>query len=121
MRIDKFLWCIRLAKTRSEATRFCNSGKVMIDDEIVKPSKEVYCSAKISFKINPIWKTFKVIDIPKSRVGAKLVTTLIIETTPEEELDKLKLIDESNRQNRAEGMKGRPTKRDRRKLDDWND
>ncbi|CAG5080764.1 hypothetical protein CRYO30217_01438 [Parvicella tangerina] len=93
----------------------------MLNDELVKPSKVVYTSAKISLKTTPIWRSFKVIDIPKSRVGAKLVNTLIIETTSESDLEQLKSIQETNRQNRMQGLKGRPTKKDRRKLDDWND
>ncbi|MCB9187728.1 MAG: RNA-binding S4 domain-containing protein [Flavobacteriales bacterium] len=119
MRIDKFLWCVRLARTRSEATGFCSNGKVMIDDEIVKPSKMIYPNAVLKFKVNPIWRSFKIIEIPKSRVGAKLVNTLIIETTTQADLDLIHQIAQTNRENRSQGLKGRPTKKDRRDLDDW--
>lgn len=121
MRIDKFLWCIRIARTRSEATRLCNNDRVSIGGDIVKPSKVVFNGAEIGFKVNPVWRTFKVIDIPKSRVGAKLVSSLVIETTTQEDLDMIKQIASMNRENRSYGIKGRPTKKDRRDLDDWRD
>ncbi len=93
----------------------------MIDDEVVKPAKVVYTSAKISVRVNPIWKTYEIIDIPPSRVGAKLVSGYLIETTSNDDLEILKQIEDVNRQNRQQGLKGRPTKRDRRKLDGWQD
>lgn len=93
----------------------------MLDGEIVKPSKIVYVSAKISFKVSPIWKTFEVIDIPASRVGAKLVSSYIMDTTLKEDLEQLEAIQEANRQNRQQGIKGRPTKKDRRRLDGFQD
>lgn len=93
----------------------------MLDGEITKPSKIVYASAKIKIKSTPIWRCFKVIEIPASRVGAKLVSTLMIETTPEKDLEQLELILKANRTNQQLGIKGRPTKKDRRKLDGLQD
>jgi ribosome-associated heat shock protein Hsp15 len=122
MRIDKFIWSVRLAKTRSIATKRCTNGLVMLNDQISKPSKIVMEGDEIAIRVNPIWKTYKVIGIPKSRVGAKLVADLVIETTPESDLKQLESIEKVNRYNKVLGIKGRPTKRDRRDLDEfWND
>tara|TARA_B110000046_G_scaffold126200_1_gene132666 strand:- start:1426 stop:1701 length:276 start_codon:yes stop_codon:yes gene_type:complete len=84
---------------------------------IVKPSKEIGQGDKFSLRDNPTWRTFKVIDLPKNRVGAKLVKDFLTETTTLEDLEKINLVQEMNRQNRFQGIVGRPTKRDRRDLD----
>ena len=116
MRVDKYLWCMRLYKTRSLATKAVKEGKVSVNTKQAKPSKELETSDKIAIKIAPTFRTFKVLDFPKSRVGAKLVPLHIIETTPQADLE---LLEEINRQKRANtnyGIIGRPTKRDRRDL-----
>ena len=120
MRIDKFIWATRLFKTRSIASKACAAEKVMLNDAFVKPSKAANVGDIISIKVIPIWRTFKVIDFPKSRVGAKLVGDYLIETTPEEDIDQLEQIQEANRQNKFLGIKGRPTKKVRRDLDQLN-
>ncbi len=119
MRLDKFIWAIRLAKSRSVSAKMCNNEKVMLEGKFVKGSKEVKIGNTFSIKQVPIWRSFKVLDIPKSRVGAKLVPSLIVETTPQEDLDLLEEIQRQNRQNKSLGIKGRPTKKDRRSLDDF--
>ncbi|MFB0926054.1 MAG: S4 domain-containing protein [Vicingaceae bacterium] len=121
MRIDKFIWAVRLFKSRSVASKACLSEQVKINNSFFKPSKPVSVGAIISIKSIPIWRTYKVIDFPKSRVGAKLVADYIIETTPEEELRQLNEIQEANRQNKFLGIKGRPTKKVRRDLDNLLD
>jgi len=118
MRIDKYIWTIRLLKTRSLASKECSSNKVLLNHESVKASKEVKVGDIISFRVNPIWKRFKVLNFPKSRVGAKLVTDYVVETTDKTDLETLAVAQEVQRQMRHEGFRGRPTKRDRRKLDD---
>lgn len=120
MRIDKFIWATRLFKTRSIASKACVAEKVMLNDVYVKPSKTANVGDIISIKVIPIWRTFKVIDFPKSRVGAKLVANYLIETTPEEDIAQLEQIQEANRQNKFLGIKGRPTKKVRRNLDQLN-
>ena len=117
MRIDKYLWAVRLAKTRTIASKLCVSDKVQINEDPIKPSKEVSIGDIIRMRDNPTWRTYKVIDKPKTRVGAKLVKDFLLETTDQSELDKIKLVQEMNRQNRFPGIVGRPTKRDRRDLD----
>jgi len=81
MRIDKYIWAIRIFKTRSMATKACNSDKVKLNGEPVKPSKLIKQNDIISIKVVPIWKSFKIIDLPKSRIGPKLVSDYTIETT----------------------------------------
>lgn len=120
MRIDKYSWTVRLFKTRSLASKACDSEKVKLNGAFVKASKNVAVNDEIAIKTIPIWRTFKVLDFPKSRVGAKLVASYLIETTSEHELIQLKQIQELNRQNKVLGIKGRPTKKDRRDLDQLN-
>lgn len=118
MRVDKFLWCVRYFKTRSLATEACKQGKVRIADAIVKPSREVYPTDKLVVRKNQINYQIEVLDLPKSRVGAKLVNLYIDDITPKEEFEKLELLKYSQDYYRKKGT-GRPTKKDRRELDDW--
>lgn len=120
MRVDKFLWCVRYYKTRSIATEACKQGKVRVNDAIVKPSREVFPTDKIVVRKNQINYEIDVLDIPKSRVGAKLVNIYINDVTPIEELEKRELLKYSQDYYRKKGT-GRPTKKDRRELDDWFD
>ena len=123
MRIDKYLWCVRLQKTRSRATKFIEAGNVKINgEETKKASREIRLDQTFSIRVKPIWRTWKVIGIPKSRVGAKLVSDLVREITSEEDLAILEEVQRQNRENRLKGMLGRPTKKNRRNLDDfWED
>jgi len=116
MRIDKYIWAIRIFKTRSMATKACNSDKVKLNGEPVKPSKLIKQNDIIFIKVVPIWKSFKIIDLPKSRIGPKLVSDYTIETTSKTDLATLEQQEIMNRQNRSLGIMGRPTKKDRRKL-----
>lgn len=118
MRVDKFLWCVRYFKTRSIATNACKQGKVKMDGTSVKPSKEVYPNDKISVRKNQIDYQIEVLDLPTSRVGAKLVNLYLIDVTPKEAFEKLELLKYSKDYYRKKGT-GRPTKKDRRDIDDW--
>jgi len=107
---------MRLYKTRSLATKAVKDGKISVNQKVVKASKDLGVNDKISIKIAPTNRTFKVLAFPKSRIGAKLVVDHMVETTPQADLD---LLEEINRQKRANtnyGIIGRPTKRDRRDL-----
>lgn len=119
MRIDKFLWAVRLYKTRRQAADACGATQVLLNDNPVKSGKEVSPGHVVAVRRPPIWRTYKVLDTPKSRVGAKLLPDYIIETTTEEDLKQLEMVQLTNRQNRLEGRKGRPTKKDRRDLDGY--
>ncbi len=121
MRIDKYIWATRLFKTRSLASKNCASEKIKLNDSFVKPSKTVVIGDNISIKTIPIWRSFTVVSLPKSRVGAKLVADYLIETTSEVDLAQLEQISFVNRHNKMLGIKGRPTKKDRRDLDALND
>ncbi|HLU51534.1 MAG TPA: RNA-binding S4 domain-containing protein [Flavobacteriaceae bacterium] len=118
MRIDKFLWCVRYFKTRNIATDACKKGKVKIDGISVKPSREVYVGNQISIKKNQIEFLVEVIAFPENRVGAKLTGLYINDITPNENLEKLELLKLSQDYYRKKGT-GRPTKKDRRDLDDF--
>lgn len=118
MRIDKFLWSVRKYKTRSLAAEALRKDRVTINGERVKASREVKLGDKIGFKKDNIEYRLKVLEIPKSRIGAKLVTEHIEDITLPEELEKLKFISMMHKLNRAKGT-GRPTKKERRDLNDF--
>jgi len=118
MRVDKYLWCVRYFKTRSIATNACKKGHVRVNGDIVKPSRDVYPTDKIEIRKNQINYIIEVLDLPASRVGAKLVSIYLVDITPKENLEKLDLLKYSQDYYRKKGT-GRPTKKDRRELDDW--
>lgn len=121
MRIDKFIWCVRLCKTRSQATDLVKKGKVRINDTEVKPSREVKINDVIAITRHNAKFEYKALDFPKSRLGAKLVSDHILDITTEEERTKFELYLESQKVYRSFGD-GKPTKKDRRELDDfWDD
>jgi len=127
MRVDKYLWSIRFFKTRSIATKACKNNEVSIQDQPVKPSRELKLEEEIQVKKNSIFYKVKVLDFPKGRVGAKLVADYALDITPEEQLERLKMLNTKLKYERPKG-EGRPTKKDRRELDnftaqwdDWDD
>lgn len=120
MRVDKFLWCVRYFKTRSIATEACKQGKVRVNGATVKPSREVYPSDKLIIRKNQINYEMEILDLPTSRLGAKLVNLYIKDITPQEQFEKLELLKYSQDYYRKKGT-GRPTKKDRRDIDDWLD
>ena len=113
VRIDKWLWSVRIYKTRSIATENIRSGKVILNDHVVKPSRLVKPGEVITINLNPLRKTVKVLGIPEHRVGAKLVESFMEDLTPQEEYDKLKTNKEAGFEYRQRGI-GRPTKKERR-------
>jgi len=115
IRIDKWLWNVRLFKTRAIATDACNAGKVKMKGINLKPSKEVKTEEIYNVKIGQLDKTIQVIDTPKSRVSAALVSNYYIDLTPEEEYNRVKSL-RTTFEYRDHGV-GRPTKRDRRQIE----
>lgn len=115
-RIDKWLWSVRLFKTRTLAAEACRGGKVKLNGETAKPARELKAGDEISFRHSIIVKTVKVIGFPPSRVAGKLVPQFLEDLTPAAEYEKLKEMRELGPPVFHTG-KGRPTKRDRRKLD----
>lgn len=116
VRIDKWLWAVRVYKTRTQAADACRAGKVRIDGVPSKPSRDIKSGDKIEISLGPVIKTLEVIEPIKNRVGAKLVPMAANDLTPKEEYDKLKLINEMNFERRDRGT-GRPTKKQRRLID----
>ena len=115
-RIDKWLWEVRIYKTRNQATLACKAGKVRMAGAVVKPAREVKEGEEISVFIPPFHKTVRVIGFPNSRVSAKLVADYMLDLTPREEYDKLRILRETNFEYRERGL-GRPTKRERRDIE----
>jgi ribosome-associated heat shock protein Hsp15 len=118
MRIDKFLWSIRFYKTRTIATEEIKKNRVSIGESVVKSSKEVKEGDVIKIRKNQIDYKIKVIQIPKSRIGAKLVPLHIKDVTDKEQYELLKMRKMSQDYYRIKG-EGRPTKKDRRDMDDY--
>jgi len=114
-RIDKWLWTVRLFKTRSMATDACNAGKVKMNGDRVKPSKEVKFQEIFQIKLGDLDKVIQVLDFPKNRVGAALVSQYYTDLTVPEEYERVKLL-RMKFEHREHGQ-GRPTKRERRQID----
>lgn len=117
IRIDKWLWAARIFKTRSQAAEACAGGKVKIQGSRVKPSREVKEGDEIEVQFQMIKKIFKVKLAAKNRVSAKNVSDIAIDLTPEEEVEKLEIYRQLNYERRDRGT-GRPTKKERRQIDD---
>ncbi len=115
LRIDKYLWAVRVFKTRSLATEACRKGKVIIDEVQVKPSRVVKEGDVIYVKRNPIVYSYRVKKLLGKRLSAKLVVDYVENITPEEELKKLEVRDTFFIK-RDRGS-GRPTKKERRIID----
>ncbi len=120
VRIDKWLWAVRLFKTRSQATEACKKGRVSIGNLAVKPSREVHAGEVVKVRVNPVIRSFKVLDVAEKRMSAKLTPGFVEDITPPEELELLEVQKQMNWSARERGA-GRPTKKDRRNLDDFFD
>ena len=121
VRIDKYLWSIRVYKTRSEATDACKGGKVRVNGADIKPSKAVKVGDTIVARKGAVAYTYKVLELIDKRQGAKLVPRYAENQTPEEELAKLRAPVETFFLKRDRGA-GRPTKKDRRQMDSlWDE
>ncbi|HKL40041.1 MAG TPA: S4 domain-containing protein [Cryomorphaceae bacterium] len=118
LRIDKFIWAVRLFKTRSISASEIKSGNILINEENIKASQSVKVGDVIKVKRNPIWRSYKVKELLKKRVGAKLVDQYITEVTPAEEIEKLEMMKMMPGFDRQKGQ-GRPTKRERRDIDKY--
>ena len=115
VRIDKWLWMVRLFKTRSMAMEACNAGKVKMDGNNLKPSKNIKENEIYVVRIGQLEKTVQVLGSPKSRVGAPLVPQFYTDLTPPEEYERVKML--SMRFEHRDRGEGRPTKRDRRQIE----
>ncbi len=116
-RIDKYLWCVRLYKTRNLAKKACESGKILLNGQTAKPSRLVSSGDVINVKQPPIVREYKALKIINNRVGAKLIPEILEETTNPEEIDKLNMANKHFMW-RDKGS-GRPTKKERRDIEDF--
>ena len=121
VRIDKYLWSIRVFKTRSEATDACKGGKIRVNGADTKPSKMVKVGDTIVARKGAVTYTYKVLELIDKRQGAKLVPNYAENLTPPEELAQLRAPIETFFLKRDRGA-GRPTKKDRRQMEAlWDD
>ena len=120
IRVDKWLWTMRLFKTRSIAAEACKKGRVFINGIPLKPSHLVHVGDVIQLKRPPILFSYKIIDITQNRVGPKLVENFMTQVTSRDQLELLEMLKLDKANARAKGL-GRPTKKERRSLDEFID
>jgi len=118
IRIDKWMWATRIFKTRTIALETCKKNRVMVNDIPAKPSRMIKVGDIIQVRKPPVTYSFKVLDIPSNRIGAKLVPQYLENITPPEQYEILEMQKISGFVNRARGT-GRPTKKERRDLDEF--
>jgi ribosome-associated heat shock protein Hsp15 len=120
VRIDKYCWSVRLCKTRSQAIELISKGKIKLNQVQVKPSKEIKQNDVLSFSKNTAEFSYKVLELIEKRVGPKLVEIYLLDITPLEEKEKFKTYQLAQAAYREYGT-GKPSKKDRRDLDDFLD
>lgn len=115
-RLDKFLFAVRISKTRNLASELCRKERVIVNGLVAKPSKAIQIGDIMEIKFPPIIRTFSILNITENRLSAKLVLDYILETTPKSEFEKLNKAKENVLFKRDKGT-GRPTKKERRIID----
>ena len=120
MRVDTYIWYLRYYKSRSQAIKACRQVHIRIDDQIIKPSREVYVGDNIKVRKNQIWRELIVLDFPKSRIGPKIVNLYREDITPKQAFKNINFQSLSKTPKRDEGS-GRPTKKDRREIDGYHE
>jgi ribosome-associated heat shock protein Hsp15 len=116
IRIDKWLWAVRIFKSRSIAAEACKKGQVMIDGVNIKPSREIAVGDEIQVKRSPIIYTYLVKAISGKRMSAKLAVDFVEDITPQDQFDLLNAVKTYGFEQRDRGV-GRPTKKDRRDIE----
>lgn len=114
-RLDKWLWSVRVFKTRPLATAACRAGKVLIGDLEAKPGRDVHVGETVTVRVSVVTRTLKVTGLPRSRVGAKQLPEFMTDLTPAAEYERAKQAGIEHLLARERG-KGRPTKKDRREM-----
>ena len=109
VRIDKWLWAVRVFKTRTVASEACKKGRVMIGDTVAKPARTVKVGDVVKVRQPPVTYSFKVLALTENRLGARLVPEYMENVTPKSELDLLDVVRISGFIDRRKGL-GRPTK-----------
>lgn len=119
VRIDKWMWATRIFKTRTIAVEACKKNRITVNDTPAKPSRMIKVGDIIQVRKPPVTYSFKVLDLTSNRVGAKVVADFLENITPPEQYKLLELQKIGGFVDRARGT-GRPTKKDRRNLDNFN-
>jgi ribosome-associated heat shock protein Hsp15 len=114
-RLDKWLWSVRVYKTRAEAAAVCRNGRVQVNGLDAKPGRNVHVGETVTARVGMIERTLKVVGIPRSRVAAKLLPEFVADLTPAAEYEKAKQANLEHLLARERG-RGRPTKKDRREM-----
>ena len=117
MRIDKYLWAVRLFKTRSQAAEACRNGRVFIHEEAVKAAREIKTGEMFELRQHGVKFTYQTVGVPPSRVGAALVPQYLLDLTPDSEKAKLTAQRSVSAFEYRERGAGRPTKKERREID----
>lgn len=120
VRVDKWLWAVRVFKTRTIATEACKKGRVVIGDVAVKPSRMIHEGDVVKVRKPPVTYSFEVLALTENRLGAKLVPEYMRNVTPQSELHLLDMVKISGFVDRRKGL-GRPTKREGRQLSEFTD
>lgn len=114
-RLDKWLWAVRVFKTRAEATAQCRNSRVQVNGLDAKPGRDVHAGEVITAKVGIVTRTLKVVGVPRSRVSAKQLPEFMTDLTPAAEYERAKQAGLEHMLARERG-KGRPTKKDRREM-----
>ena len=117
MRIDQYLWFVRIFRSRNMASNACKAGKIKINDQIIKPSREALPLDIVQVRKEQLWRSYKITDLPLSRLSAKLVGLYQTEITDISVINHQELKGLSAKVIRDEGT-GRPTKKQRREIDE---
>src|SRR5574344_2595996 len=118
LRIDKYLWAVRLFKTRSLATEACKAGRIKMNNAPLKASHEVHVGEVYDLVIEQVHKEIEVKALLHNRVSAKQVESFMTDRTPQEEYERIQMVRQYGFERRDHGV-GRPTKRDRREIEDF--
>ena len=120
VRVDKYLWAMRIYKTRSIAADACKNGRVTLNGVQLKPSRTFHVGDTFNVRKGPITYTYKVLQLTENRLGAKLVPEYMRDCTAPEQLELLELARMAGNGTRDRGL-GRPTKKDRRDIETFFD
>ena len=112
-RLDKWLWSVRVFKTRPDATTACRAGKVLIGELEAKPGRDIHVGETVTVRVGVVTRTLKVVDLPKSRVGAKHLTEFLQDLTPPAEYERAK---QAGIEHMLARERGRPSKKERRDM-----
>lgn len=118
LRLDKYLWSVRLYKTRSNASDACRAGKVKMGEQALKASHVVRVGERYELSIEQVHKVIEVKALLHNRVAAKLVPDYMTDLTPQEEYERIQMVRQYGFERRDRGA-GRPTKRDRREIEEF--